>query len=111
MSREVKTSKKFRKTAPMVEEVKAMAEAFGMEVVANVLYCHGYQSTWHVMFNQADTNRRLLEWWPTNGKWWNKEAETKGTCLDAEAVVMMAHRIKERLPDWEKSQKRHLDSI
>jgi hypothetical protein len=41
-----------------------------------------------------ETDKRLLEWWPTNGTWWCKQTREKGKSRDAEEVVQIAYCAK-----------------
>lgn len=78
----------------MVDEAANIATAFGIDVKANPVHHGRTQNTWHVMLTCEETLTRLLEWWPTNGKWWCKLTGERGTSKDPEEVVQLAASVR-----------------
>lgn len=52
--------------------------------------CHAGASVFlHVMLNDLD-GRRLLNWWPTKGRYWIQNTGEKGVCPDIDTAVWLA---------------------
>jgi hypothetical protein len=83
-----------------LEEMQKAAMARGIVLEEKEVVNKGVVVTQHWMFNEQRKNRRLLNWWPTNGKWYDQETGDKGEELDFYAVLDMAETImNERYAD------------
>lgn len=74
-------------------DVRTEALRRGMNLVCNPVHSGGLQNTWHWMFNDGESGLRILDYWPTNGKWWCRRSGEKGICKNVMEAVEIASKI------------------
>ena len=70
-------------------EVRDYASTFGLHLMSRPLRTGKHQTAWHWMFNDTD-GKRLLDYWPTNRKWWSAKTNQRGTATDHCEAVRIA---------------------
>lgn len=76
-------------------DVRELASRRGMELRANRVVCSRTRGTetFHWMFNDGATGRRIVDYWPTNGKWWCQQNGERGTVLDPLEMIEVASKL------------------
>jgi hypothetical protein len=76
----------------MMPEMESLCRDRLLGFVANKIIAnkHG-EHVWHFMFNDSD-DRRVLEWWPSSGKYWCRIDGERGTELDSTTILIIASR-------------------
>lgn len=74
-----------------IEPTREIAAAYGMELNVKPLHVGKWHNAWHFMFNDADTGKRLMDWWPTKGTWRCPITGETGSTVDVEEAVQTAY--------------------
>ncbi len=75
----------------LIQELEPLADFHGMIVVVNSCRAKNGESEFqHVMINNGVTGKRLLNWWPTKGTWW--DGKSRGITKNVEELITIAKR-------------------
>ena len=98
------SSRRVTDAALMEQDVFREAQLRGMRLRSNpVCGGDGRQIAWHWMFDDETTGQRLLDYWPTSGKWDCRRLRLRGTCPDPLQVVEVASMVAGQIEDAEEN--------
>lgn len=72
--------------------VHRAAEDRGMRLLVNPIHIDGRLSAYHWQLHDGTLAHRILDYWPTNGKFWCPRTGEKGWCKDPLQIVEMASK-------------------
>lgn len=82
-------SRQVRNAEQLQPEVAALAESEDLILEVRAVHTRNRQTTWHWMFNRKPDGKRILDYWPTNGKFRHPSTGQTGT-VDPLSVVRLA---------------------
>ncbi len=77
----------------MEQDLSWAAEVRGLELRVSEMECSKTAFTYHWMFNERDTGKRVLDYWPTKGTWWSRATDERGTAADPWEALEVASKL------------------
>ncbi len=81
-------------------DVKSKAAEAGLRLRYSIVTGKKTRPTLHWMFDDLETGRRVLNYWPGNGTYTDREMKRKGTARDPWEALEMAKRYGSEASDY-----------